>query len=74
MCGVGGGGAAYQDGESEDLAFCLCSIPSGADLSKALPLSGSQVDPPGVECPQLKFFCKLLDSGIPWTLLLIQSL
>lgn len=32
------GWRVQQGGESEDLAFCLCSMPSGADLSKAFPL------------------------------------
>lgn len=55
----GSAGAGHQDRESED-------------LSKAFPLSVSQVDHLGLECPKRLSFPA--NSQIPWTLLLIQSL
>lgn len=67
-------GATHQDGESEGLAFCLCFIPSGNDLSKHFSSLGLRLISGGGVSQTLKFFCKYLDSGIPWTFLLIQSL
>lgn len=60
---VSGGGSSIPGWGLGSLASWLCSVPSGADLSKALPLSGSQVDPLGVECPKLlSFFLQTLRS------------
>lgn len=56
---VSSGGCSTSGWEVKRPTFSLCSLPSGADLTKAFPLSVSQVAHLGLEYPKsLSFFAK----------------